>query len=154
MNSKITIAVGALCALIIAGCCCSGEKAEAPKTEAPKTEVAKAEVTKSAPLKIGWAINDISTDKPVELAGTYHWRHSKGLRDPLMATALAIDNGEDCVVFLSMDFINPPGHIVRRVRKRVKAEIPDLPPEKIIFHATHIHTGVSIPRTEKKLAEE
>ena len=108
----------------------------------------------AAPLKIGWAINDISTDKSVELAGTFHWRHSKGLRDPLMATALAIDNGEDCVVFLSMDFISPPGHIVRRVCKRVKAEIPDLPPEKIIFNATHIHTGVSIGRTEKKLAEE
>ena len=108
----------------------------------------------AAPLKIGWAINDISTDKPVELAGTFHWRTSKGLRDPLMATALAVDNGEDCVVFLSMDFINPPGHIVKQVRKLVKAEIPDLPPEKILFNATHIHTGVSIYRTEKKLREE
>ena len=105
-------------------------------------------------LKIGWAINDISTDKSVELAGTFHWRHSKGLRDPLMATALAIDNGNDCVVFLSMDFISPPTHIVKRVRKRIKAELPDLPPEKILFNATHIHTGVSIGRTEKKLAEE
>ena len=108
----------------------------------------------AAPLKIGWAINDISTDKSVELAGTFHWRHSKGLRDPLMATALAIDNGEDCVVFLSMDFISPPTHIVKRVRKRVKKEIPDLPPQKVLFNATHIHTGVSIGRTEKKLAEE
>ena len=108
----------------------------------------------AAPLKIGWAINDISTDQPVELAGTFHWRHSKGLRDPLTTTALAIDNGEDCVVFLSMDFISPPGRIVRRVCQRVKAEIPDLPPEKIIFHATHIHTGVSIGRTRKALAEE
>ena len=111
-------------------------------------------VLSAAPLKIGWAINDISTDKPVELAGTFHWRHSKGLRDPLMATALAIDNGEDCVVFLSMDFISPPTFVANRVRKRVKREIPDLPPEKIIFHATHIHTGVSIGRTEKKLADE
>ena len=108
----------------------------------------------AAPLKIGWAINDISTDRPVELAGTFHWRHSKGLRDPLYATALAIDNGEDCVVFLSMDFISPPAHIVRRVRKRVQAEIPDLPAEKILFNATHIHTGVSIHRTRKALAEE
>ena len=111
-------------------------------------------VLSAAPLKIGWAINDISTDKSVELAGTFHWRHSKGLRDPLMATALAIDNGEDCVVFLSMDFISPPTFVANRVRKRVKREIPDLPPEKIIFHATHIHTGVSIGRTEKKLADE
>ena len=116
--------------------------------------LAAAFAAEAAPLKIGWAINDISTDKPVELAGTFHRRHSKGLRDPLMATALAVDNGEDCVVFLSMDFINPPGHIVKRVRRRVKAEIPDLPPEKVLFNATHIHTGVSIGRTKKALAEE
>jgi len=108
----------------------------------------------AAPLRIGWSTNDISTDQPVQLAGTFHWRQSKGLRDPLMATALAVDNGEDCVVFLSIDFINPPPQIVKRVRKRVKAEIPDLPPEKVLFNATHIHTGVSIGRTEKKLAEE
>ena len=50
--------------------------------------------------------------------------------------------------------ISPPTHIVKRVRKRVKAEIPDLPPEKVLFNATHIHTGVSIGRTEKKLANE
>ena len=118
------------------------------------TLLAAAFLAEAAPLRIGWAMNDISTDRPVELAGTFHWRHSKGLRDPLYATALAIDNGEDCVVFLSMDFISPPTSIVNRVRKRVKAEIPDLPPEKIIFHATHIHTGVSIGRTRKKLAEE
>ena len=116
--------------------------------------LALAACLEAAPLRIGWAINDISTDKPVELAGTFHWRHSKGLRDPLMATALAVDNGEDCVVFLSMDFISPPNFVADRVRKRVKAEIPDLPPEKIIFHATHIHTGVSIWRTKKALAEE
>ena len=116
--------------------------------------LAAAALVEAAPLKIGWAINDISTDKPVELAGTFHWRHSKGLRDPLMATALAVDNGEDCVVFLSMDFISPPAFVANRVRKRVKREIPDLPPEKIIFHATHIHTGVSIDRTKKALAEE
>ena len=28
-------------------------------------------VLHAAPLKIGWAINDISTDKPVELAGPF-----------------------------------------------------------------------------------
>ena len=60
----------------------------------------------AAPLKIGWATNDISTDQPVALAGTFHRRISKGLRDPLMATALAIDNGEDCVICLSMDLIH------------------------------------------------
>jgi len=111
-------------------------------------------IASAAPLKIGWAMNDISTDQPVELAGTYNVRVSKGIRDPLMATALAIDNGEDCVVFLSLDLLMVPDHISTRVRKRVKAEIPDLPPEKILFNAVHVHTGVHFYRGNRKLREE
>ena len=67
-------------------------------------------------LRIGWATNDISTDKPVQLAGTYNVRVSKGLRDPLMTTALAMDDGNDCVVFLSLVLLHVPPHIAERVR--------------------------------------
>ena len=105
-------------------------------------------------LRIGWAMNDISTDKPVQLAGTYNVRVSKGLRDPLMTTALAVDNGNDCVVFLSLDLLHVPPHIAERVRKRVKAELPDLPPEKILFNAVHVHTGVHFYRGDRKLRDE
>ena len=108
----------------------------------------------AAPLKIGWARNDISTDKPVELAGTYNVRVSKGIRDPLMTTALVVDNGEDCVVFLSLDLIHVPPHIAGRVRETVRKEIPDLPPEKILFNAVHVHTGVHFYRGNKRLRDE
>ena len=107
----------------------------------------------AAPLKIGWAMNDISTDKPVWLAGTFHRRVSKGLRDPLCATALAIDNGEDCVVFLSMDLIHSPEVIVKWVRILVKREIPDFPVEKIVFNGTHTHTGPNLYRQDKVTKE-
>ena len=107
----------------------------------------------AAPLKIGWAMNDISTDKPVALAGTFHQRISEGLRDPLMATALAIDNGEDCVVFLSMDIIHSPEVIVKWVRTLVKREIPDFPVEKILFNGTHTHTGPNLYRQDKVTKE-
>jgi len=113
-----------------------------------------AATVQAAPLKIGWAMNDISTDKPVELGGTYYVRVSQGMLDPLMATALAIDNGKDCVVFVSLDFIHTPGSVVRRVRERVKKELPDLPPEKLLFNATHTHNGVHLYRGDKKLREE
>ena len=108
----------------------------------------------AAPLKIGWSTNDISTDQPVQLGGTYYVRVSKGRLDPLTTTALAIDNGEDCVVFLSMDIVSPPSVIVRRVRKRIKAEIPDLPNEKVIINATHTHNGVHVWRGDQKLRDE
>ena len=103
----------------------------------------------AAPLKIGWATNDISTDQPVALAGTMYRRVSKGLRDPLMATALVIDNGEDCVIFLSMDLIHSPESIVKWARILVRREIPDFPVEKILFNGTHTHTGPNLYKQDK-----
>ena len=103
----------------------------------------------AAPLKIGWATNDISTDQPVQLAGTFHRRISKGLRDPLTTTALVIDNGEDCVIFVSMDLIHSPESIVKWARILVRREIPDFPVEKILFNGTHTHTGPNLYKQDK-----
>ena len=105
----------------------------------------------AAPLKIGWAMNDISTDEPVYLSGTFHARVSKGVRDPLKVTALAIDNGEDCVVFVSLDLIHTMPWGVKIARGIISKTIPDLPPEKILFNATHTHTGVNEWRGDKAM---
>ena len=107
----------------------------------------------AAPLKIGWAINDISTDEPVYLSGTFHARVSKGVRDPLKVTALAVDNGEDCVVFVSIDLIHTMPWGVKIARDIIRRTIPDLPPEKILFNATHTHTGVNEWRGDKAMLQ-
>ena len=97
----------------------------------------------AAPLKIGWATNDVSTDKPVHLQGLGRKRVSQGLRDPLAVTALVIDNGEDLVVFNSWDTSCVFGTVAKRVRAEVQKRIPDFPVEKIVFNAIHTHTGPS-----------
>ena len=70
----------------------------------------------AAPLKIGWAIADVSTDKPVYMIGLDRRRNSQGLRDPITTTALVIDNGEDFVVFNSWDTSCIFGTMALRVR--------------------------------------
>ena len=105
----------------------------------------------AAPLKIGWAINDISTDEPVYLSGTFHARVSKGVRDPLKVTALAIDNGEDCVVFVSLDLIHTMPWGKKIALELIRKTVPDLPVEKIIINATHTHTGVNEWRGDKAM---
>ena len=95
----------------------------------------------AAPLKIGWATVDASTDKPIFLYGLPRRRVSEGLRDPITITSLAIDNGEDCVIFSSWDTCVVTGLVVMEVRKRIAALAPDVPLEKIIFNAIHTHTG-------------
>ena len=97
----------------------------------------------AAPLKIGWATSDVSTDQPVHLQGVTRTRFSKGLRFPITVTALVIDNGEDCVVFNSWDTSCVFGDMALRVRDGVAKRIPGLPVEKIVFNATHTHTGPS-----------
>ena len=97
----------------------------------------------AAPLKIGWATADVSTDKPVHLQGVSRTRISKGLRFPITVTALVIDNGEDCVIFNSWDTSCIFGTMALRVRDGVAKRIPGFPVKKIVFNATHTHTGPS-----------
>ena len=97
----------------------------------------------AAPLKIGWAMTDASTDKPVHLQGLNRRRSSQGLRDPIKITALVIDNGEDCVIFNSWDTSCVFGTMAKRVRAGVQEKCPEIPVEKIIFNAIHTHTGPS-----------
>ena len=97
----------------------------------------------AAPLKIGWATADASTDKPVHLQGLNRRRSSQGLRDPITITALVIDNGEDFVVFNAWDTSCVFGTMAKRVRAGVAQKLPGFPVEKIIFNAIHTHTGPS-----------
>ena len=42
-------------------------------------------------MLIGWDIQDITPAQPVELIGQYYQRISKGVRDPLSVSALAME---------------------------------------------------------------
>ncbi len=94
-------------------------------------------------LKIGWSVRDISTDKPVNIPGQFAMRISKGVGDPILTTALLLDDGEDIVVFLSADLVVIRSGLLDEVRAAVKERMPDFPTGKIIMNATHTHTGAS-----------
>ena len=95
-------------------------------------------------LLIGWGMTDVSTDRPVHLYGTPRERVSQGLRDPLKVTTLVIDNGQDCVIFSTWDVCVVWGTLVQRVRALLREKCPEIPTEKIIFHAIHTHTGPAL----------
>ena len=95
----------------------------------------------AAPLKIGWDITDVSSDKPLVQYGRPKRYVSRGLRDPLAVTTLVIDAGSDCVIFTTWDVCVVWGTVARRVRSIVEDRCPEIPTDKIIFHAIHTHTG-------------
>ncbi|MBR4304594.1 MAG: hypothetical protein IKT81_04625, partial [Clostridia bacterium] len=104
-------------------------------------------------LSIGWASRDISTERPVKLAGQFHIRVSKGVAEPLFATALALDNGEDYVIFVSIDLVSIRNYIVDDVRA-IAAKRLGIDPLKIVFNATHTHTAPSVYKESATAANQ
>ncbi len=95
----------------------------------------------SAVMQIGWAAADVTPSRPVNLQGQFHMRISQGVKDPLTATALALECGGAAVVFLSVDGGFFPAPVIDGIRAVVKGQIPELDPMGIIINATHTHTA-------------
>ena len=105
----------------------------------------------SAMMQIGWASADITPDAPVFLGGQRYARISEGVKDPITATALALESlsGEG-VIMVSLDFINVPdngrggGDLRGRVRELVKAALPGENIPEIVLIATQTHAGPEV----------
>jgi len=90
-------------------------------------------------LKIGWLEIDITPPElPVFLRGQFHARLSEGVKDPLKAAICAMDSGKDHVIFVACDIISISDKLREMVRSRLKG---GMDPTKVVFHATHTHTG-------------
>ena len=94
-------------------------------------------------VQIGWAARDVSTDKPIVINGQAHLRVSRGVIDPVTTTALVLDDGDDCAIFVSLDMVHLHASLLNELREKVRALCPEIPAEKIIASATHAHTGPS-----------
>ena len=99
----------------------------------------------AAPLKIGWASGPIHDGKiHTQIYGQHYLRWDRdGVLDQLTASCLVIDNGEDQLIFLSVDISNfGYGNPVEKPLMKLLSKIaPEVPQEKIISGATHTHTS-------------
>ncbi len=93
------------------------------------------------PLRVGWAQVDITPQRPVALIGQMHKRISTGVKDPLTATALAMESGREQAVMVSCDVIFTRRAVLQRVRDAVRFRIAEFDAEKLIINATHTHTA-------------
>jgi len=97
-------------------------------------------------LYVGWATVDITPDKPVALVGQLHKRISQKVRDPLTATALAIESrGDDGrreqTILVSCDVLYIRKAVQGKLRQIVRPRLPDFDVEKLLLNATHTHTA-------------
>ena len=86
-------------------------------------------------IRIGWASRDITTDKPIPVNGQAYLRVSEGIMDPLTTTALVVDDGRDCAIFVSIDTGGIRCGLQDEIRENTRAINPEIPVEKIIANA-------------------
>ncbi len=97
-------------------------------------------------VKMGWAQADITPDQPVVLAGQFHARVSKGIMDPVTATAFAVEAFNDTgpqgqVVMVSCDLASIGNELRDAVRERIQAASGGLDPFSVFIGATHTHSA-------------
>ncbi|MGD9496198.1 MAG: hypothetical protein AB7Y46_07800 [Armatimonadota bacterium] len=95
-----------------------------------------------AQLRIGWAQADITPIEPTMIAGQFHARVAEGVRDPIMASVLALERGDTHVVLVGCDLVAISDELRAAVAARLGPDGPD--PAAIIMNATHTHTAPEI----------
>jgi len=98
------------------------------------------------PLEVGWASVDITPPKPVNLQGQMGKRISQSVRDPLTATALALetrgpDGTKEQAIMISCDLCGMQKLAQDAVKEYVRSRLDDFDADKLFLNGTHTHTG-------------
>ena len=93
-------------------------------------------------IKIGWSeVSIVPEGKRVDLAGQFYERISGEVETPISVTALAMECGDDHVVFVGCDLISVGTALVRDVRELLP-ENCGFDKDKLIISAIHTHTSM------------
>lgn len=97
-------------------------------------------------LYVGWAVADITPDKPVALVGQLTKRISVSVQDPLNATVLAIEtrgnNGrKEQAIMVSCDVISIRAQTQKKLQNEIVKKLTDFDASKLFLNATHSHTS-------------
>lgn len=90
-------------------------------------------------INIGWAQTDITPDRPVYVIGQLYSRISSYIHDPLTATCLVLENGEEQMTMVSCDMGSVPTMHLDAIFSRLN--IPGLDKNRIVFNVTHTHNS-------------
>jgi len=94
-------------------------------------------------LKAGFGRIDVTPPLGTTLAGYYETRYADGILDPLLASAVAFDNGEARIIVMSIDIIGFNQVLMNRVRAAV-AEAVNTDPKAVYVACTHTHLGPGV----------
>ena len=95
-------------------------------------------------VKIGWSsVSIVPEGRKVDLVGQFYERISNKVETPIEANALAIECGDDSVIFCACDLVGTSHSLLEDVR----AALPEsFPKDKLIISAIHTHTSLGYAR--------
>ena len=93
------------------------------------------------PVQAGAATRDISPVTPVQLGGYPHVpRVSTGVHDPLLVSALFLNNGTATVLLCALDLLMLNANVARRFRRNAAAAL-GIPEAGVLISCTHTHSA-------------
>ena len=90
-------------------------------------------------INIGWAQTDITPDRPVYVIGQLYSRISSYVHDPITATCLVLENGEEQMTMVSCDMGSVPVNHIAPILERVN--VPGLDKSHVVFNVIHTHNS-------------
>ena len=101
-------------------------------------------------IKIGWCEESIVPEgRKVDLVGQFYERISDKVETPIAVNALAIECGDDAVIFCACDLVSTSHSLLVDVR----AALPEsFPKDKLIISAIHTHTSIGYSRRGDSIA--
>ena len=94
-------------------------------------------------IKIGWSeVSLVPEGRRVYLAGQFYERISGEVETPITATALAMECGDDQVIFVSCDLVSTSVQLLDAIRDTIP-QTYGIDKSKIIINAIHTHTSMS-----------
>jgi hypothetical protein len=91
-------------------------------------------------LRGGVAVVDITPPIPFRMHGYFYERLSTGVKDPLHARAVVLQQGKEMAAFVFCDLVGIPYAETAPARKKA-SEATGIPVEHISVTGTHTHTG-------------
>ncbi len=91
---------------------------------------------------VGWAEESLVPEKKVSIPGQFYERISEYVEDPICATAMAVESGDQQAIFVSCDLTGLGTTMMPAVRKEFAKLTDEVAPEKLIINVTHTHTSV------------
>jgi neutral ceramidase len=94
----------------------------------------------AGPLRVGAAAEMITPPVGTPLAGYYEHRESTTVHDDLFAKAIVIERDGVKAALVVCDLITLPRNVIDEARRLI-AESPGIPADRVMISATHTHTG-------------